>query len=360
MRERLEALLSAHGEAGNFLGGEASSSGDLGPRSESQEYPLAADGIGLEVRPGGQLGDYRILREVGRGGMGVVFEAEQASLDRRVALKILPFYALNDARAVERFHRELRAAARLHHPNIVPVFEGGQEGEIWYYTMQFVEGQALDDVLGEIRRLRGKGVEAHGTRFESTEGLSSLPDIASSLLWEFIGAAAAPSAHGRPDEVIENGGDAPREESVARVRSTARAPDSEQGIQIEKTSSSSVFPGHVELSAAESRIQCYYQSIARVGVQAASALAYAHEKGVIHRDVKPSNLLLDTSGNVWVTDFGLAKLEGDDLSHTGDIMGTGPSDFSSSCIMGLRPWPCPRDSLSHIQRVTMSSPGSRA
>src|SRR4051794_30514433 len=84
-----------------------------------------------------QMGDYRILREVGRGGMGVVYEAEQVSLGRHVALKVLPPQVLRDSRTRHRFEREARAAARLHHTNIVPVFGVGEHGETPYYVMQF-------------------------------------------------------------------------------------------------------------------------------------------------------------------------------------------------------------------------------
>ena len=101
-----------------------------------------------------RLGDYRILREVGRGGMGVVYEAEQVSLGRRVALKVLPRQVAGDGVALERFRREAKAAARLHHTNIVPVFEVGREGEVAYYAMQFVEGQGLDKLIDELARLR--------------------------------------------------------------------------------------------------------------------------------------------------------------------------------------------------------------
>ncbi len=113
-----------------------------------------------------QLGDFRIIREVGRGGMGVVYEAEQISLGRRVALKVLPGGPTRNDQAVERFRREARAAARLHHTNIVPVFEVGQHGDIGFYAMQFIQGQGLDLVVRELKRLRdqspGSGSEAHG------------------------------------------------------------------------------------------------------------------------------------------------------------------------------------------------------
>ena len=100
------------------------------------------------------VGDFRILRHVGRGGMGVVYEAEQISLGRRVALKVLPGGALRDPKTLERFRREARAAARLHHTNIVPVFEVGEDGDVVYYTMQFIQGESLDLVIDELKRLR--------------------------------------------------------------------------------------------------------------------------------------------------------------------------------------------------------------
>ena len=119
----------------------------------------------LQVPPPGQerrLGDYRILREIGRGGMGVVYEAEQVSLGRRVALKVLPGHVAGDWLTQQRFHREARAAARLHHTNIVPVYEVGRDGEVVYYAMQFIEGQGLDQIIDELTRLRDPGRKPEG------------------------------------------------------------------------------------------------------------------------------------------------------------------------------------------------------
>src|SRR5262249_10529096 len=124
------------------------------------------DPTGPMVKPGpappSRVGDYRILREVGRGGMGVVYEAEQVSLGRRVALKVLPRNTVQDGSTVERFRREARSAARLHHTNIVPVFEVGQDGDSVYYAMQFIQGQGLDQVIDELRRLRERGTQNSG------------------------------------------------------------------------------------------------------------------------------------------------------------------------------------------------------
>src|SRR5262249_41633128 len=101
-----------------------------------------------------RIGDYRLIREVGRGGMGIVYEAEQESLGRHVALKLLPSSALLDQRQLARFQRESKAAARLHHTNIVPVYGVGTHDGTHYYVMQFIQGLGLDEVLEELRRLR--------------------------------------------------------------------------------------------------------------------------------------------------------------------------------------------------------------
>ena len=116
----------------------------------------------------GRLGEFRLLREVGRGGMGVVYEAEQESLGRRVALKVLPAGAISDKRQLRRFEREARSAARLHHTNIVPVFGVGQHEGTHFYVMQLIQGQGLDSVLAELRRLRQ-------TQVDRTERVSNGP-----------------------------------------------------------------------------------------------------------------------------------------------------------------------------------------
>src|SRR5262245_22759427 len=118
---------------------------------------LGADGAG---QPLGRLGDYRILRELGRGGMGVVYEAEQISLGRRVALKVLPFAATMDPRQLTRFHNEARAAAGLHHAHIVPVHAVGCERGVHFYAMQLIDGQTLASSLEQLRR---QGVAAQPT-----------------------------------------------------------------------------------------------------------------------------------------------------------------------------------------------------
>jgi hypothetical protein len=99
----------------------------------------------------GTLGDFRIVREVGKGGMGIVYEAEQVSLGRRVALKVLPFAATMDARHLQRFRNEARAAASLHHTNIVPVYAVGCERGVHFYAMQFIDGLPLSESIRQLR-----------------------------------------------------------------------------------------------------------------------------------------------------------------------------------------------------------------
>ena len=107
-----------------------------------------------------QLGDYRILRQVGKGGMGIVYEAEQVSLGRHVALKVLPKNMLLDAQAKRRFEREAKSAAKLHHTNIVPVFGVGEHDGLPYYVMQYIQGLGLDAVLDGLNHIKPSGSTA--------------------------------------------------------------------------------------------------------------------------------------------------------------------------------------------------------
>jgi serine/threonine protein kinase/WD40 repeat protein/Flp pilus assembly protein TadD len=266
------------------------------------------------VTPLKQLGDYQILREVGRGGMGVVYEAQQLSLGRHVAIKVLPSHALLDARHLGRFQREARSAAKLHHTNIVPVFGVGEQDGLHYYVMQFISGLALDLVLDELRRLRQpRGIEAPtqdeapGRPTNVTRDVSAV-DVARALL---SGEFRRPERSGAPTL-------APDEPAAGADLAETKA------VRAADTSATIHLPGQTGGSSLSESGQQYCQSVARVGLQVADALAHAASQGVLHRDIKPSNLLLDETGNVWVTDFGLAKAasDGDNLTHTGDIIGT--------------------------------------
>jgi serine/threonine protein kinase len=215
-----------------------------------------------------RLGDYDILREIGRGGMGIVYEARQLSLNRHVALKVLPFAAMMDEKQIARFRNEAQAAAQLHHPNIVPVHAVGQERGVHYFAMQYVPGQSLEAALRELHGEAGQG-----------------------------GAANAD----RSDKSTESAG------AVAQALHEGALADT--------------FAAFTTKESTRSRRYC--DSVARLMIQAADAIQHAHECGVIHRDVKPSNLLLDRQGKLWVTDFGLARMQSDSgVTITGDVVGT--------------------------------------
>jgi WD40 repeat protein len=256
------------------------------------------------------LGEYRILGEVGRGGMGVVYEAVQESLGRHVALKVLAFQGLLKPTYLERFGREARAAARLHHTNIVPVFGIGEHQGIHYYAMQFIQGQSLDAVLKEVRRLRNikdaprpePSPTGGGKAGRGEAGRELTVSIAHSLLTgEYEG---------------------PREDSstpIAEWEPSAGSRSSGSSAAEGITQSTSGLDSGL---ASQPEAQ-YFRSVARLAVQIAEALDYAHKQGILHRDIKPSNLLLDTRGTVWITDFGLVKAEdSDELTSPGDIVGT--------------------------------------
>ena len=273
-----------------------------------------------------EIGDFRIRREIGRGGMGVVYEAEQISLGRRVALKVLPFHSLLDERRLERFRREARAAARLSHPNIVPVHGVGEHLGMHFYVMQLIPGHGLHHVIAAVRRLRKSG---------------GIPE---------------PEPPRGTDEDLPHGPD-------------DRSPADE-------TDSSSSLAASLDSGTDRVARDRYHRNVARLARDAALALDYAHAQGILHRDVKPSNLLLDPLGRIWLTDFGLAKAaDGDDLTHSEDIVGTvlymaperfqGWSDPRSDVyalgitlyeLLTLRPAYVERDRAQLLRRVTTDSP----
>ena len=229
-------------------------------RGGELSFPPSGDGDDLVS---GVLGDFRILRELGRGGMGVVYEAEQISLRRRVALKVLPFAAVLDPRHLQRFRNEALAAAALDHPNIVKVHAVGCERGVHFIAMQLIDGRPLSELIRDMRRGADPGLQPPATGLD-------------------------PTAPYRP------------------------APDAETDAQAK-----------AETDAAGPKDPAYFRRVAEWGVQAAEALEYAHSVGVVHRDVKPGNLLLDGKGSLWVADFGLAKLEaGEGVTMTGDLLGT--------------------------------------
>jgi tetratricopeptide (TPR) repeat protein/predicted Ser/Thr protein kinase len=255
------------------------------------------------LEPRARLGDYRILREVGRGGMGVVYEAQQVSLGRRVALKVLPLAAAIDPKQRQRFQIEAQAAAQLHHPHIVPIFGVGCDRGIHYYAMQFIDGRSLAAIIHDARRDLGAPA---GADMWSVPGelVSTEEASGSSAVHQDTGVApAVPGDSGAIDQGRDGGS---RDDSAPGLDSSAAGPS--------KVSSASG-PVH--------RDRDFCRKVARMGVEAADALDHAHGLGILHRDIKPANLLIDPQGAVWITDFGLARFPSDfSLTGTGDVVGT--------------------------------------
>lgn len=210
-----------------------------------------------------RVGEFRLIRELGRGGMGIVYEAEQETLGRRVALKVLPFAAVLDPRQLQRFKNEAKAAATLHHTNIVPVHSVGNDRGIHYFAMQYIEGSSLEAILRELRESRSPTSTSHDrSSDESTadQGLSPATDTR--------------SAHALTS-------------TFARNR------------------------------------QRFYRQLVHWAIEAAEAWEHAHFHGIVHRDIKPSNLLIDIDNRLWITDFGLARVETETgINMTGDVLGT--------------------------------------
>ena len=221
MAECVAGLLALHAMAA-----------DVGSNEGSARAEVVSDpGSESDFKTSRRLGDFNLHEELGRGGMGVVFRATQRSLNRTVAIKLLPFVSAMNSSQIRRFQNEAEYAASLNHPNIVPVYAFGLEDGIHYYAMQWIDGQSLDQWM--------RSLQASDT---------PIPSLTEKIDW---------------------------------------------------------------------------QTIVTWCIQAADGLHAAHEAGVIHRDVKPSNLLVDRAGKLWLSDFGLARVPNEvSLTRTGDIIGT--------------------------------------
>lgn len=244
-----------------------------------------------------RLGEYRIVRELGRGGMGIVYEAVQERLGRRVALKALPTPAWFDGNRIARFEREAQAAGQLQHAHIVPVYDFGEAEGVHFYTMQYIEGSGLDEVVRSMRG--GVAAEQAGQEHDAAAGVDE-HDAANQ-------SAASPTTapSDSPQRLLLRG----------RMPASGSGSDSSGAATVPRqpADACSTSGSHVRLA----------RGVARLGVDLADALAYAHHHGVVHRDIKPSNVLLDHDGHAWITDFGLAKTENcDELTADADMIGT--------------------------------------
>jgi serine/threonine protein kinase len=216
-----------------------------------------------------RLGDFEIIGELGRGGMGIVYEARQVSLKRKVALKVLSGGLGLTPRAVQRFRREAEAAAKLHHTNIVSIYATGEENGTHFYAMELIDGPSLDRVVRQMRQASAGCQPADAATHQAADALRSA-DLEAT-------GPYVPEAGPQPP--------------------------------LSATSLSS--NDH------------YFDTVARMIAEVADALDYAHRQGVIHRDIKPSNLLLSPTGRLSLNDFGLARmLEQPGMTLTGEFVGT--------------------------------------
>lgn len=214
---------------------------------------------------GQKLGDFEILKMIGQGGMGAVFLARQVSLDREVAVKVISSVGGSQAKDLDRFKRESKVLAKITHPNIVPIYEVGQQGPYSYFAMEYVKGVSLDKILNGIRNSKPE---------------DKASDIMHKCL-EVDGTTYDDSA------------------------------DTYKGGELDTD---------------------YIIEISRIIISVASALDYAHEKGILHRDIKPSNILIAPDGTSKLVDFGLAKSQSQEtITITGEFFGT-PSYVSPEQI----------------------------
>ena len=233
-----------------------------------------------------KIGDYQLCREIGRGGMGIVYEATEMSLNRQVALKVLPVAANLDSVMVKRFNNESRVAAQLNHPNIIPVYAVGSTDGVNYFAMHLVEGRNINQLIKEIRfELLDMSTKAQ----HSKATVNDLPDM-----------------------------ETDNRQGEKRKSSHAQRGDSPHDERVELSAADFVHrSGHYSTTVRAAL------AVARLGARVADALQHAHDMGIIHRDIKPSNLMLDLQGKVWVTDFGLAHVRSaPSMTRTGVLLGT--------------------------------------
>lgn len=286
------------------------------------------------VKPVGspeRIGDFHIIQEIGHGGMGIVYEAEQQSLGRRVAVKVLPKQMLLVEKRLKRFEREAQLAARLHHTNIVPVFGVGQQDGLHYYVMQLIRGVGLDEIVRKLRSAADDSSAAPATTdFDSDDHLSAVNIIVNSLVSRKFNTRQSSSSREQPTPSVD---EAPVAGPPRSARSTSETEVHPGGLKTgQRKGQHASQPSADTNCRLEARLfqqarfletRVHWHTVVCIGTQAAEALAYAHRHGTLHRDVKPGNLLVDEEGVVWVADFGLARATDDsDASRTGDIVGT--------------------------------------
>ncbi len=258
--------------------------------------------------------DFQIVRRIGHGGMGIVYEAIQCSLQRPVALKVINEVASSSEQHRQRFRREAESAAGLHHTNIVPIYGIGEDHGLQYYAMQLIDGVTMAQVIQSVR-LRCMNVST-GVQDDTGSQTVAISAQAATLAERLVSGKSS-------DRGVEQHRNSDQK-SPSDVNPIVRNPEgkdsadrssgihgSELGNRTDSEDLTGVLPRH------------YFRNICRLMSKVANAIEYAHEAGVLHRDIKPSNLLLDQSGTIWVADFGLARRDDwESQTQSGEILGT--------------------------------------
>ena len=274
LRAEIESLLECNADADELLqlSSTAAAKTELGSRS----YDHAVSAVET-LRAGDTLGDYQIIKEIGAGGMGIVYEARQLSLNRLVALKVLPANLRSAPKSLARFRREVEAVARLKHDNIVAIHTTGDDGAVSYYAMELIVGPSLNEVLAGLRK-------------------DPIPDLPMSV----------PSGYAARDQQPELGD---RPAWLSSLLAGCRS-DGDDASLTEK-------PGPPR------DFENYFEVVAYLLAQVADGLSYAHGHQIVHRDIKPSNLLLSQDGRLHIGDFGLARILAEPaVTQTGEFVGT--------------------------------------
>lgn len=341
-------------------------------KSAAQEslhsYSNSVTARGVEPKKVTRLKNYLIRNELGKGGMGVVYEAFDETLQRTVALKVMRIFPGKEEEAIQRFQREARMAAKLHHTNIVPVFDYDVVDDLFFYAMQLIEGVSLDQFLRAKEKevsdatqasarnskiskrqrerrnstlnnnaLQNEKDDAKRTEavvdvavrsdvdnyvqsvFQSQQPEPGVPapsqnSLDSNVRKRAFKAASAPT----PCPVPSGASESTHELDVATMLDRPKASQEEDENNKKKKRPKNVKKNDVTfgeglptsekgLLSVQIASSNYYQQVCDIGIQAANALEFAHRHNVLHRDIKPSNIILDKEGVVWITDFGLAK-----------------------------------------------------
>ncbi len=291
---------------------------------EAQHRRSGSSGSAVALSIPQALGDFQLIREIGRGGMGVVYEAEQKSLKRHVALKVISALIAGSEKQLKRFRREAESAASLHHSHIVPVYGIGEDHGLQYYAMQLIDGVTLAQVIHHLR-IAPSGALLQGDRAVSDSSAGGGKSDARSSPHRFSAVDAVLQLFGTTTSVNMQ---ALHECGLSADFSVSADPPGAVPTcaQTRVAGTNAAAPAeHNDVRAAEDvdLNTAYIRNIARVIANAANAVDYAHRQGILHRDIKPANLILDRDGTIWVADFGLARhADFEGVTQTGEIVGT--------------------------------------